>query len=398
MLHERLFENMTRGIVQGQAILDTHLPISATKLRLTKLFGIENINKKEILVTNALFDIRKTSVCVTSWKIVIRSRETGETIWVRAFAHKSEAALVYMRLIGIDIERVGNEPITFPGVWQEGDFEYAFATVQSYTSGTTTWTAPDGVTKTDYLVVAGGAGGGPSYGGGGGAGGFRTATNYSVTPLSSYTVTVGTYGNGSNAWTDPGLNGSDSVFATITSTGGGAGGANQNTSVGTGASGGSGGGGGGWGGQTNGGGSGTSGQGNNGGASNPNLPYCGGGGGGASAVGGTSTTYTAGGGGNGTASSISGSSSTYAGGGGGGVAIYNTGVGGSGGSGGGGAGANYSVVYGTAGTTNTGGGGGGGGGSDYTLGRGGNGGSGIVILSYTPAVIQGNFNSPMLGM
>jgi MSHA biogenesis protein MshQ len=54
-------------------------------------------------------------------------------------------------------------------------------------------------TSVDYLVVAGGGGGGhPSdtnsfsnAAGGGGAGGFRTATNFSVTPGDSLTVTIG---------------------------------------------------------------------------------------------------------------------------------------------------------------------------------------------------------------
>jgi hypothetical protein len=101
----------------------------------------------------------------------------------------------------------------------------------------------------EYLVIAGGgAGSGSSTGGGGGAGGYRTASSYSVTGGTSYTVTVGAGGSSSV--------GSDSVFDTITSIGGG-------FSSGTGGSG--------FGGNGisgtgfTGGGSGTAGQGNNGG-------------------------------------------------------------------------------------------------------------------------------------
>jgi hypothetical protein len=75
----------------------------------------------------------------------------------------------------------------------------------------------------EYLVIAGGGGGGTNivlstYGGagGGGAGGYRTGTNFSLP--ASFTVTVGAGGGGNT-------NGSNSVFDSITSTGGGAGGA-----------------------------------------------------------------------------------------------------------------------------------------------------------------------------
>ena len=78
--------------------------------------------------------------------------------------------------------------------------------VDSFTS-TSTWVAPTGVTSIDYLVIAGGGGGGSSGGngggGGGGAGGFLTGTGQSVTPGTSYTITIGAggappsgYGNG----------------------------------------------------------------------------------------------------------------------------------------------------------------------------------------------------------
>jgi hypothetical protein len=46
----------------------------------------------------------------------------------------------------------------------------------------------------DYLVVAGGGGGGSDAGGGGGAGGFLTGSGQSITPASSYSITVGAGG------------------------------------------------------------------------------------------------------------------------------------------------------------------------------------------------------------
>ena len=81
---------------------------------------------------------------------------------------------------------------------------------------------PSATPTVDYLVVAGGAGGGSDAGGGGGAGGFRTANGFSVTAGIPYTVTVGGGGAGGPRGTasDGGV-GVDSVFSTITSTGGG---------------------------------------------------------------------------------------------------------------------------------------------------------------------------------
>lgn len=394
MLYEKHFECKTRGIVQGKAILETLLPASATKLYTPRLFDFENINKKEFFVKEDLFDIRSDKVCDFSWKIVIRSRESGETLWVRSFSNRNEALLIYVRLIGVDIERIGNQPINLPSTWQEGDFEYSFATVQSFTAtGTSTWTAPGGVTQTDYLVVGGGGAGGSGTGGGGGAGGYRTATGFSVTPGTGYTVTVGAGGPKSSTVGADSSKGSDSVFSTITSTGGGFGGTNYGTALG--GSGGSGGG------SSNGNTSGGSGntpstspsQGNNGGKSGTwASPYTTGGGGGASAVGADGGASDSGTGGNGSSSLISGSSTTYAGGGGGGIYSLNKNA--AGGTGGGGSGAGSTNSGGSAGSPNTGGGGGGSGGNQAPSW---DGGSGIVILSYTPK-LSISFNMPMLGM
>tara|TARA_B100000029_G_scaffold129504_2_gene122995 strand:- start:4598 stop:6067 length:1470 start_codon:yes stop_codon:yes gene_type:complete len=242
--------------------------------------------------------------------------------------------------------------------------------------------------QVEYLVVAGGGGGGGGKGdvggGGGGAGGYRTAATHAVT-AQSYAITVGAGGNAGggpdSAIIDAGK-GSDSVFDTITSTGGGYGARGQYGTVGMpGGDGGSGGGG-----STdhtsgNNAGAGGSGntpstspsQGNNGAAAVGGSPYTSGGGGGASATGSSAN------GGAGTSSSITGSAVTYAGGGGGSW----RGGGGSGGAGGGGDGAH--TTPGTSGTANTGGGGGGVGQASNGQPNGnpaGAGGSGIVIIKY----------------
>ena len=88
----------------------------------------------------------------------------------------------------------------------------------------------------DYMVVAGGGGGNSVLGGGGGAGGFRESSGantgcYSASPLGSgvtgltleagcYSVTVGGGGNGASFPGGSSSAGSNSVFSTITSTGG----------------------------------------------------------------------------------------------------------------------------------------------------------------------------------
>jgi len=280
--------------------------------------------------------------------------------------------------------------------------------------GTLTVTAggsPAGSNTVEYLVVAGGGGAGASYGGGGGAGGFRFASP-SISPLTypgkplagpanlpvtaqGYPITVGGGGPGSTgASSGNAAKGSDSIFSTITSTGGGVGGvANPNDNT----SGGSGGGGSVSGPHPNAAGSGNTppvspSQGNNGGAG-----YCGGcygqgGGGGAIGTGGGGSGPAGGNGGAGAGMPTAfgsngapcGSFRYYAGGGGGGR-YGPSGAGGGGGSagvGGGGAGSTTPPGTGNAGTANTGGGGGGAGRNQPTNSAGGQGGSGIVVIRY----------------
>ena len=225
----------------------------------------------------------------------------------------------------------------------------------------------------EYLVVAGGGSGGYSASSqtasGGGAGGLLTGI-VPVTAGASYTVTVGAGGTaltGQNF----GNNGVNSVFGSITATGGGGGGSYGNDGV-SGGSGGGGGGGGGYPPKSVG--QGVVGQGNKGGVSGDNNGAGGGGAGtvGLNVVGGANGSI----GGAGIASAISGSVVVYAGGGGGGssnAGAYFA----PGGIGGGGNGGSYASTTAGAGTVNTGGGGGGG----PTM-NSGAGGSGIVIIRY----------------
>jgi hypothetical protein len=117
-----------------------------------------------------------------------------------------------------------------------------------------------GSNTVDYLVVAGGGGSGKYYGGGGGGGGYRESSGvasgcYSVSPLgacvsalpvsvTTYPITVG--GGGATAPSPSpgqGTSGSNSVFSSITSTGGGYGNGGLASAQPSGGPGGSGGGG-----------------------------------------------------------------------------------------------------------------------------------------------------------
>jgi hypothetical protein len=250
-----------------------------------------------------------------------------------------------------------------------------------------------GSNTVSYMVVAGGGGGGKCRSGGGGAGGFRegrtTTCSYSVSPLNApaglpvsatgYPITVGSGGAGSTSVSARGVNGSDSIFSSITSAGGGGGGSDSGAPINPGANGGSGGGGA----NSAPGGTGNTppvspAQGTNGGQS---LSGSGGaGGGGATDAGSNMPSPSIGGqGGDGATTSINATPTVRAGGGGGGSGA---GAGSPGGTGGGGPGRGNGqpTCAGAAGTTNT--GGGGGGTSEPGSGGGGAGGSGIVIIRY----------------
>ena len=232
-----------------------------------------------------------------------------------------------------------------------------------------------------HLVIAGGGGGkqGAGYGGtgGGGAGGYREVkspvTPYTASPLDGYpsapnrvTVTATTFpitvGGGGAAVPSPsaGNRGSNSIFSTITSTGGGSGRANTPYDDSPGGSGGGGR-------ESTAGGSGNTPpvsppQGNDGGSSSGQQG--GGGGGGAGAAGSNAfSTYFGGDGGAGTTSSIKGTPTVRAGGGGGGAQSGGdtspdpaSGGPGGGGAGGAGPGPDGNMTAGGNGTANTGGG------------------------------------------
>jgi hypothetical protein len=232
-------------------------------------------------------------------------------------------------------------------------------TIQSFTSvGTTSWTAPAGVTSVEYLVVGGGGGAGNGYdsGGGGGAGGGMVLTGItSVIPGNSYTITVGSGGTGGadTRTNNNGTDGNSSVFGSITALGGGYGGGSRTNNPGPAGTG-----------QGLGGATQvtnvSSGVGGNGGGGG----NAGGGGGGAAGAGTNRVSAaSAGVGGAGITSSITGAAVVYGGGGNGGTA-------------------NNGTINGANGSANTGKGGGAGSSNGTDSSSGGNGGSGIVVLKY----------------
>lgn len=320
-----------------------------------------------------------TGSTLTNWRVDVAANVTFDATGVVSYANTTELpsgttllsnGYFYGTITGIESETTYSFTVRATDAQnQDSDRTFDLTTIVE--------TAPSTV---EYLVVAGGGGGGARHAGGGGAGGYRTGP-LSVSSGVQYTVTVGSGGAGGAVFPGggySGFKGADSVFSTITSSGGGWGsGDTPNPGQSSPASGGSGGSGGG--GQNNGTpGSGntpatTPSQGNSGGT--PVLAGGAGAGGGGygSAGGGKPSNETAGGGGSGGTSSISGTTMTYAGGGGGGT--RNQGPAGAGQDGGGNGSA---TSNGQAGEANR-GGGGGGGAQDYS---GGNGGSGIVIIRY----------------
>ena len=261
-------------------------------------------------------------------------------------------------------------------------------------------TAP--LNEVDYLVVAGGGGGGRDnypgtrVGAGGGGGGFRISNSVGCIPAptmsplvapagltiaaSPYPITVGSGGAAGTPSCEGGVRGANSIFSTITSTGGGGGGGHSpsSDSPGTNGPGGSGGAnqGSGWSGNTP---PVSPPQGNNAGPGGAAPSYAGGGGGGAGAVGGSQSGSTGGSGGVGSflaCASIGPTAPSY-GTPGPASGRYFSGGGGSKESGAGGAGGGAAGSGGVNGTVNT---GGAGGGQKNALP--GAGGSGIVIIRY----------------
>ena len=228
-------------------------------------------------------------------------------------------------------------------------------TTQFTTVGTTTWTAPTGVTSVEYLVVGGGGGGGGSYdtgAGGGGGGGLVLYGTKEVVPGTSYTIEVGDggaggIGVGNGVGDGTSYAGNASKFDTIIASGGGAGNGSLIDRTGTGGA-----------------------QGNadtltaptGGKGGRPTAGASGGGGGGGMGSAGSSGTMSNPPGGSGVTYSISGSSQSYGAGGSGGRTNYN--------------------ANGANAAPNTGNGGQGASSVSVDGSTGGKGGSGIVILKY----------------
>ena len=241
-----------------------------------------------------------------------------------------------------------------------------------------------GIMPVQYLVIAGGGGSGRGNGtlggnAGGGAGGYRNSTLSETTGgggvaesvfgaalETAYTITVGAGGTGFTGSSGKGGTGANSVFATITSSGGGGAGCGA-TSLGLGLTGGSSGGV-----VVN---SGVAPVAPTQGFASGNSVDGGSGGGGAGAASANTTGSTGTAGGVGLSSAITGTGVFRGGGGGGGNDDGNPSP--AGGNGGGGAGAVSFSVQGTTGTINT---GGGAGASGYNNVNGVNGGSGTIIL------------------
>ena len=232
-------------------------------------------------------------------------------------------------------------------------------TIQTFTTvGSTTWTAPAGVTSVEYLVVGGGGGSGGGFdtgGGGGGGGGMVLTGSYSVTAGNTYTIIVGDGGAGGISIRNPvsetnGSSGQNSEFDSIVALGGGGGYASRQ-SPGGGSIGGPG--------ASN---PSVASEGGRGGGSAGDGNGAGGGGGGSAGNGDNGVANVGGNGGSGTSSSITGASATY-------------GLGGRGSNG-------NSTYIAIPGTPNTGNGARGGGGASFVDENGAKGGSGIVILKY----------------
>ena len=133
---------------------------------------------------------------------------------------------------GVDVATSTNEYRDSSGNYYSGTAVTAAG--QTIYLADATYTAGNGVTTVQYLVVGGGGGGGGGQGnnyggGGGGAGGLRTG-NYTTVGGNTYAVVVGAGGTGGIPHNT--TSGEDSSFGTgtvITAAGGGKGGYSSNS-------------------------------------------------------------------------------------------------------------------------------------------------------------------------
>lgn len=119
-------------------------------------------------------------------------------------------------------------------LWCDGSNFHVLSTAETHGSelktstGSDTWTAPAGVTTVWVTMCAGGGGGGAASagtnaGGGGGGGESFIRSRRAVVPGTAYTRTVGAAGTGGVNGGAAATAGGNSVFDTLTATGGGAG-------------------------------------------------------------------------------------------------------------------------------------------------------------------------------
>ena len=115
-----------------------------------------------------------------------------------------------------------------------------FANMQVFTSGTSTWTIPAGITACKITVIGGGGTGGNGFnsgcsntsGGGGGGGGTAIKYFTGLTPANTLSYTVGAIGSTSS------VSSGTQTISTISATGGSNGGAGTSSAFGAGGAGG----------------------------------------------------------------------------------------------------------------------------------------------------------------
>ena len=193
------------------------------------------VGKEEVYLNGALLvrgqDYTGTDGATISSLTALVAGDTVEIITFVPFAIPTAISSATVTTKGDLIVATGASAVTRVGAGTDGQFLTAASTAstgltwssvsipsavalqeQQFTSSGT-WTAPTGVTKVWLLVVGGGGGGGGAYGGGGGMGGAQTQQQFTVSPSTGYTVTVGAGGSS-------GGNGGTSSFSTVTGLGG----------------------------------------------------------------------------------------------------------------------------------------------------------------------------------
>jgi len=127
--------------------------------------------------------------------VTIRAREGKEELWTQPFQSKAEALMLWRSMIGVERHDIAR----FPGIWQGGELEYLFSTVQFITAtGASTYNFPIDFDSNNNKIECIGGGGGSPRGPGGGGGAYSKIVNFSRGPLTSCTVVVGAGGTCNN--------------------------------------------------------------------------------------------------------------------------------------------------------------------------------------------------------